>query len=105
MEQPNAGGDGDARLTGTFWVALVLTGVAAGGFGIAMMAVLHAVQHLAFDYQSGAFGVAVGRASDMRRLTALVLGGALVGPAWYVVRRRYRSQSTDVDDAVWTGTG
>jgi len=39
MEQPNAGGDGDARLTGTFWVALVLTGVAAGGFGIAMMAV------------------------------------------------------------------
>lgn len=105
MEQPNAGGDGDARLTGTFWVALVLTGVAAGGFGIAMMAVLHAVQHLPFDYRSGAFGVAVERASDMRRLTPLVLGGALVGPAWYVVRRRYRSQSTDVDDAVWTGTG
>jgi CIC family chloride channel protein len=105
MEQPNAGGDGDARLTGTFWVALVLTGVAAGGFGIAMMVVLHTVQHLAFDYRSGPFGVAVARASDIRRFGARVLGGAQVGPASYVVRRRYRSQSTDVDDAVWTGTG
>ncbi|HET6794763.1 MAG TPA: hypothetical protein VFH45_09990, partial [Acidimicrobiales bacterium] len=42
-EQPNAGHDGDARLTAEFWALVVLTGVLAGLFGIAMMAVLHGV--------------------------------------------------------------
>ncbi len=52
-EQPNATGDGDAPLNGPFWLGIVLTGVAAGLFGDAMMALLFSVQHLAFNYSSG----------------------------------------------------
>ena len=47
-EQPNATGDGEAALTPTFWLALVVTGVATGFMGIGLMALLFTVQDLAF---------------------------------------------------------
>ena len=103
MEQPNNTSD-TARLTVRFWLMLLATAVATGLLGALMMAVLHATQHLAFGYSSGPFGEAVANASDRRRFVALLIGGAVVGPAWYLLRRVIAG-STDVDDSVWTGTG
>jgi CIC family chloride channel protein len=103
MEQPNNTSE-TTRMTPRFWGALVLTAAATGLLGALMMLILHTVQHLAFGYHSGSFGSAVARASDARRLLALMVGGAVVGPAWYVLRR-VTAGSSDVDDAVWTGTG
>ena len=103
MEQPN-NTDDVAKLDVRFWVALVLTAFAAGGLGALMMWILNAVQHLAFDYQHGSFAAAVERSSTLRRLLAPTIGGAVVGIAWYVLRRRTVGAS-DVDDAVWSGTG
>jgi chloride channel protein, CIC family len=103
MEQPN-NTDDLARLDVRFWAALLLTAVAAGGFGALMMFVLEQVQHVAYGYHGGTFADAAERASAVRRLLVLMAGGAAVGLAWYMLRRR-TSGNSDVDDSVWTGTG
>jgi chloride channel protein, CIC family len=105
MEQPNSTGDGDTALTPAFWVAVVITGVAAGLFGAGLMAILYAVQHLAFDYHSGAMLGAIERLDDVRRLIPLLIAGALGGPAWYLLRTHTKNQSSDIDEAIWSGEG
>lgn len=102
-EQPNATGDGDAPLDAPFWLGTVLTGVAAGLFGDVMMLLLFSVQHLAFNYSSGPFEQAVERASDARRLTCLLVAGAVGGMAWYLLRRYTKGEKSEVDDAIWKG--
>ena len=51
----------DAR----FWLALAMTGAAAGLFGDLMMSLLFSVQHLVYSYSSGPFEQAVEKASDL----------------------------------------
>jgi hypothetical protein len=53
---PNAGGDTPAALTRRFWAAIVVTGNAAGLFGLAMMAVLTTVVHIGFGDHTGSAG-------------------------------------------------
>ena len=103
-EQPNAAND-SAPLTVEMWVLVVATGVATGLLGAGMMWLLHAVQHVAFGYSHGTFGPAVAHASPHRRLAVLAIAGAISGPAWYVLRRATRGESSDLDDELWTGTG
>jgi chloride channel protein, CIC family len=102
-EQPNATGDGDAALNSRFWVALVITGVAAGVFGALTLLLLFTVQHLAFNYSSGPFEQAVRRSSDVRRLTVLLIAGAFGGSAWYLLRRYTKGEKSEVDDSIWRG--
>ena len=77
MEQPNVTHDGDARLTPKFWVAVVVTGVAAGLFGDLMMWVLSLAERVAFNDRSGSYEAAVAASSDARRVTSLVLAGVI----------------------------
>src|ERR1700728_2925782 len=102
-EQPNATGDGDAALTGRFWLMVVLTGIAAGLFGDLMMLVLFSVQHLAFGYHTGTLEAAVSRASDTRRLACLLAAGAFGGVSWFLLRRYTEGEKSDIDDVVWEG--
>jgi H+/Cl- antiporter ClcA len=101
-EQPNAASD-EAELTAAFWLLVVLTGVAAGVAGIAMMFVLHAVQHGAYGYSHGSFSDAARRAAGSRRILVLAIGGAVTGVGWYLVRRLMRDERSDLDDALWAG--
>ena len=103
MEQPN-NTDDLAALDVRFWIALVLTAFAAGALGALMMWLLNAVQHLCYDYQSGSFADAVDRSSTLRRMAVPMIGGLVVGVAWYLLRRHTTGKS-DVDDAVWSGSG
>jgi chloride channel protein, CIC family len=103
-EQPNAVGD-PVPLTLTFWTAVVLAGVATGLLGAFMMFVLFSVQHLVFGHPHTSFEYAVEQAADPRRVVALVVAGAVGGVAWFVLRRLTRGERSDVDDAVWNGTG
>lgn len=105
MEQPNATHDGDAALTPRFWFAVAITGVATGLLGDAMMAILFFAEHTAFGYQHGSFQVAVQHASGQRRVLVLALAGAFGGIAWYLLRRYTAGKSSDVDDALWAGSG
>jgi len=102
-EQPNATGDGDAGLNSRFWVALVITGVAAGVFGALTLLLLFTVQHLAFNYSSGPFEQAVKRSSDARRLIVLLIAAAFGGPTWYLLRRYTKGEKSEVDDSIWGG--
>ncbi|HET9058738.1 MAG TPA: chloride channel protein [Acidimicrobiales bacterium] len=104
-EQPNATGDGDAALSLRFWCALVLTGVAAGLFGAALMWGLFTTEHLVYGYRSGPFESAVERSSDVRRVVALVVAGIVGGLAWYGLRRATPGERADVDDIVWRPGG
>lgn len=103
MEQPNNTHD-IARLNRRFWRALLATAVAAGLFGALMMAVLRAIQGMAYGFHGRGLDVPVEHVVPERRLVALVVGGAVVGLLWFLLRR-YTSGATDVDDAVWSGSG
>jgi chloride channel protein, CIC family len=100
-EQPNVTGDGDAALSPRFWAMLALTGVAAGLFGDLMMYLLFSVQHLAFGYHSGPLETAVEQASGPRRVTVLLIAGAIGGIGWYLLRRYTKGEKAELDDVVW----
>ncbi len=104
-EQPNAVGDGDAELTPAFWLMLVLTGVGSGVGGMAMMYILFHVQRAVYHYSTGEFQTAVGLSSPTHRLIALLIAGAIGGPAWYLLSRYTKGQKSEVDDVVWSGKG
>ena len=104
VEQPNASGDGPAALTPIFWVAIVFTGVASGLLGDLLMALLFNIEHLAFGYHSGSLLDGVRQASHTRQVVSLLIAGAFGGVAWFVLRRFSRG-TTEVDDALWRGTG
>ena len=104
-EQPNISGDEEAALTPRFWLALVLTAVGAGLFGVVMMYVLFTFQHLAFGHGPGDFQSRIEQSSATRRVVVLAIAGAVAGPAWYLLRRATRGERSDVDEAVWSGEG
>lgn len=103
-EQPNAAVAGEAELTVRFWGALLVTAAGAGLFGALMTAVLVAVQHLAYGYETGTFTDAVGAASWGRRVAALAVAALVGGVGWYLLRRATPGQLADADDAVWSGS-
>lgn len=105
MEQPNVTGDGDAALTPVFWLMVALTGVATGLFADLLMWILFGVQHFAFAYHSGELQTAVEHASKVRRVVSLAAAGGFAGVAWYLLRRYLRYESSEIDDAVWSGDG
>jgi len=105
MEQPNATSDGDVSLSPSFWIAIVVTGAAAGLFGAGLMALLFEVQRLAFGYHAGSYLAAVERSSDTRRLVTLVLAGVIGGVAWFALSRVSKGPKADLEDAVWNGKG
>ena len=104
-EQPNIATRSEADLSPRFWLALVVTAVGAGLFGVVMMYVLFSFEHLAFGHGPGDFQSRVEQSSATRRLLSLAVAGAIAGPAWYLLRRFTAGQKSDVDEAVWVGDG
>ena len=103
MEQPNVTGDGDAALTGRFWIAVVVTGVATGLIGDLLMGILQFVERLAFNYHGGDYSLAVAASSPLRRVLSLTLAGIVGASAWLLIRRFLSHEHSDFDDAVWQG--
>src|ERR1700679_3986407 len=103
MEQPNMTHDGEASLTPKFWLAVLLTGIAAGLFGDLLMWVLSLAERLAFDYHSGSYEAAVAAASGARRIVSLVVAGVFGAVSWYLIRRYLKNERAEIDDAVWGG--
>lgn len=107
MLQPNVTGDGEAALTPRFWLMVAATGVAAGLLGAALMALLFAVEHVAFGsrFDGVGFSGAVERASSWGRVVPLLVAGVFGGPAWYLLRRFTPGKKSEVDEVLWTGEG
>ncbi|MHB1087877.1 MAG: chloride channel protein [Acidimicrobiales bacterium] len=105
MEQPNITHDGDAALTPTFWLAIVITGIATGLFGAFLMWVLQLAETAAFNYHSGSYQNAVAATSGAHRVAALLISSVIGAVGWYLIRRYLKNEKSEIDDSLWNGDG
>ena len=97
--QPNVPGRGiTASYSRRFWGVVVVIGVGAGLGAAALMVLLRAVQHFAWDYKSGSFLSAVEQTSSAHRVIVLTIGGVVAGLGVVALAR---SQASDVSEALW----
>ena len=106
--QPNLPVDRDdadgAFRSWRFWLVVVLAGAGSGlGAGL-LMAVLHGVQHLAYDYHHGDFQTGVAEGPAWRPVPVLTIAGFVLATAW-VLLRRFGGPVRGLDDAVWEHQG
>jgi len=71
-----------------FFCAVVIVGILAGLAGTATTFVLRFVQHATYHYTFGALLAGVTASSPIRRAVGPVIGAALAGLGWWILRRR-----------------
>lgn len=76
------------RRTIEFGCAVVIVGLLAGVAGAATTLLLHAIEHLTYHYTFGTLLTGVGGSSPVRRAVGPMIGGALAGCGWWILRRR-----------------
>ncbi|MCV7026442.1 chloride channel protein [Mycolicibacterium novocastrense] len=76
-----------SRRTVEFGCAIVIIGLLAGVAGAATTLLLHGVEHLTYHYSFGTLLTAVGGSSAIRRAAGPMIGGALAGCGWWLLRR------------------
>ena len=97
--QPNVPGRGIvASYSRRFWGTVAVIGVGAGLGAAALIALLRAVQHLAWDYSSGTFLAGVEQTSSAHRVIVLTIGGVVAGGGVLALRR---TGTADVSEALW----
>ena len=77
-----------SRRTVEFVCAIIIVGLLAGVAGAATTLVLHAIEHLTYHYSLGTLLSGVGDSSPVRRAVGPMIGGALAGFGWWMLRRR-----------------
>ena len=97
--QPNVPGRGITASYGVrFWLLVALVGAGTGLAAAALIELLRAIQHLAWDYSSGSFLTAAEHASPARRVIVLVIGGLVAGIGGVILAGR---GAVEVSDALW----
>jgi H+/Cl- antiporter ClcA len=71
-----------------FGSAIVLIGLLAGVAGLSTTLLLRAVEHLTYHYSFGTLLSGVTDSSPVRRALGPMVGGALAGFGWWMLRRR-----------------
>lgn len=71
-----------------FACAIVIVGLLAGVAGSATLLVLRTVEHLTYDYTFGPLVEGVTASSPVRRALGPMVGGALAGLGWWLLRSR-----------------
>jgi H+/Cl- antiporter ClcA len=71
-----------------FACAIVVIGLLAGVAGAATALLLHAVEHVTYRYSFGTLLAGVENSNHLRRAVGPMLGGALAGCGWWLLRRR-----------------
>ncbi|HEY7931129.1 MAG TPA: chloride channel protein [Acidimicrobiales bacterium] len=105
MEQPNVTHDGEARLTPKFWFAVLVVGVVTGLLGDLLMWTLRLVEGWAYHYHGGSYQNAVAAVSGLHRVLILLIAGIIGALAWYLIRRIFAGEHSEIDDALWRGDG
>lgn len=75
------------RRTVEYGCAVVVIGLLAGVAGAATTLLLHWVEHLVYHYSFGTLLTGVGGSSPVRRAVGPMIGGALAGFGWWLLRR------------------
>jgi H+/Cl- antiporter ClcA len=76
------------RRTTEFGCAVIIVGLLAGVAGAATTLLLHAIEHLTYHYSFGTLLSGVGGSSPVRRAVGPMIGCALAGCGWWILRRR-----------------
>jgi H+/Cl- antiporter ClcA len=71
-----------------FFCAVVIVGVLAGVAGLSTTFVLRFVQHATYHYTFGTLLAGVSASSPVRRAVGPMIGAALAGVGWWILRRR-----------------
>jgi H+/Cl- antiporter ClcA len=71
-----------------FGCAVILIGLLAGVAGACTTLLLHWIEHLTYHYSFGTLLQGVAGSSPVRRALGPVVGGALAGFGWWMLRRR-----------------
>ncbi|OBA60379.1 chloride ion channel protein [Mycobacterium sp. 1100029.7] len=71
-----------------FFCAVVIVGLLAGVAGLSTTFVLRFVQHLTYNYSFGTLLAGVTASSPVRRVLGPMVGAALAGLGWWLLRRR-----------------
>lgn len=79
--------DVDVRNEIDFFCAVIIVGLLAGVAGLATTYVLRSVQHLTYHYTFGTFLAGITGTSPVRRVFGPMVGGALAGAGWWILRR------------------
>ena len=77
-----------SRRTLEFACGVVIVGLLAGVAGVATTLLLHAVEHLTYHYTFGSLLTGITDAGRVRRVLGPMVGGALAGLGWWLLRRR-----------------
>jgi H+/Cl- antiporter ClcA len=71
-----------------FFCAVIIVGLLAGIAGLSTTFVLRSVQHLTYHYSFGTMLAGVTGSSRVRRVVGPMVGAALAGLGWWMLRRR-----------------
>src|SRR6201996_238391 len=71
-----------------FACAVVIVGLLAGVAGLATTVSLHFLEHLTYRYAFGSLLEGVTGSSPVRRALGPMVGGALAGLGWWILRSR-----------------
>ena len=77
-----------SRRTLEFGCGIIVVGLLAGVAGLCTTLLLRAVEHLTYHYSFGTLLVGVTGSSPVRRALGPMVGGALAGLGWWMLRRR-----------------
>jgi H+/Cl- antiporter ClcA len=72
-----------------FGCSIIVVGLLAGLAGMATTVLLHFVEHLTYAYSFGSLLDGVTGSSPVRRAVGPMIGGALAGFGWWILRRHY----------------
>jgi H+/Cl- antiporter ClcA len=71
-----------------FFCAVVIVGLLAGVAGLATTVLLRFVEHLTYHYGFGTLLAGIAGSGPLRRMLGPMIGGALAGSGWWLLRRR-----------------
>lgn len=71
-----------------FFCAVIIAGLLAGVAGLATTTVLRFVEHLTYHYTFGTLLTGISGSGRIRRALGPMVGGALAGCGWWLLRRR-----------------
>ncbi|MUL85006.1 MULTISPECIES: chloride channel protein [unclassified Mycolicibacterium] len=72
-----------------FVCSIIIVGLLAGLAGMATTVLLHFVEHLTYAFTFGPLLEGVTNSSPVRRAVGPMIGGALAGFGWWILRRHY----------------
>lgn len=100
--QANVPGQGIvASYSPRFWALVAGLGVLTGAAASAFVALLHLVQHLAYNYHSGPFIDGVRQAPGWRHVVVLLLAAGVASAGLALLARIPGSGPTEVSEALW----